>query len=60
MEPAWRTRRQAEPARVTSGSGGRTELKRLVYAFGMAGELALPARLLHEEAVEAPAWAMSA
>jgi hypothetical protein len=61
-EHYWRAvlRRHTDRHPLTSGSGGRTELKRLVYAFGMAGELALLVRLLHEEAVEAPAWAMSA
>ncbi|KAA0941147.1 hypothetical protein [Streptomyces apricus] len=38
---------------------GESELKRLVYAFGMAGELELLVRLLREEAVKAPAQAMS-
>lgn len=64
-EHYWRTvlRRHTDQYSLPGGSGrpgGEAELKRLIYAFGMASELGLLVRLLREEAVEAPARAMSA
>ncbi|MDX2821196.1 helix-turn-helix transcriptional regulator [Streptomyces ipomoeae] len=61
-EHYWRTvlRRHTDRWALTGAVGGEAELKRLVYAFGMAGELGLLVRLLREEAAAAPARAMSA
>lgn len=61
-ERYWRTvlRRHTHRRALTGAAGGEADLKRLVYAFGMAGELGLLVRLLREEAAAAPARAMSA